>query len=441
MMRGIFVFIFFCFFLVLICGAAYSKDSDDIAIDLDFEIEEVEKKPYSINFDFEAKETIKIFDKDALLFKQKYPDKNNEDTFLQTDFDLTIEGQSQINIIKMYGRFNGTIYYNEDENQESEEKIEEAYVTIQPSFSLSIDVGKKVHKWGKGYAFNPSAFFSRPKNIDDPDATLEGYYSFSMDYIKSMTGILKTVAITPVIMPINRDFNNEFGLKDGLVWGGKIYFFAFNTDIDIMFQTGDIVDNRIGFDFSNNLTPSFEIHGDAALVEDYKKFIIDDSGNTSEKDYTAINFLLGLRYLSGLDTTYIFEYYRNGQGYSSKEYENYLTLIEKGYNQYTNTSDTTDIFKSKTYSTYYNQQTAMRDYLYLKISQKEPFDLLYFTPAITVIYNINDYSASITPQITYTPITNLTLDMKAGLLFGESKTEYGEKINNARVLLSIKYYF
>ncbi|MBU8912292.1 MAG: hypothetical protein KOO65_13565 [Desulfobacterales bacterium] len=437
-MKQAFIIIAACFITLLFNSAAFSEKID---LDLDFEIEEVTKKPYSINADIEVKETIKFFDSDALLFKQKYLNTKKDNTFWQTDFDFTIEGQYQWNTITLYGRFNSLIYYNEDVDWESERKVEEAYITFQPSVSWAVDAGKKVHKWGKGYAFSPSAFFSRPKNIDDPDATLEGYYSLSTDYIKSMEGILQTIAVTPVFMPVNRDINHEIGPKNELIWGGKIYFFAFDTDIDFMFLISDNMDNRIGMDFSKNLSPSFEIHGDAALVQDYHQYIIDEYGNTSEQEYTAFNLLLGLRYLSSQDTTYILEYYRNGQGYSGQEYENYLAFIERGYDQYLNTSSKAAISKSKTYAAYYNQQAVMRDYLYLKVSQKDPFDILYFVPAITFIYNLDDKSVSITPQVTYSPLTNLTLDLKTGFLLRKSKTEYGEKINNAKILLSIKYYF
>ncbi len=90
---------------------------------------------------------------------------------------------------------------------------------------------------------------------------------------------------------------------------------------------------------------------------------------------------------------------------------------------------------------YYNQQAATKDYLYLKISQKEPFDILYFVPGIICIYNLNDQSASITPYLTYSPLTNLTMEIKTGFLFGGDKTEYGEKINKAKIELSMQYYF
>ena len=442
-MKKVFIILSFWIIAFFFCGNAFSQASDDglTDLDLDFKIEEKEKKPYSINADIEAKETIKFFNQNSLLFIQKYLDKKSEDMDWQTDLDLTVEGRYQQDSIKIYGRFNGLFYYNDDENLEFERGIEEAYISFLPCFSLSVVAGKKVHKWGKGYAFSPSAFFSRPKDLDDPDASLEGYYSVSADYIKSMEGPLQTIAITPVFMPVSRDLNYEIGPKDELIWGGKFYFFAFDTDLDFMFLISDNMNNRFGIDFSKNLTPSFEIHGDLALVKDYHQYIIDEYGNTYEQEYTAFNFLLGLRYLSNQDTTYILEYYRNGQGYSGREYDNYLTFIEKGYDQYLATSSKTSILKSKTYAAYYNQQAAMKDYLYLKISQKDPFDILYFVPAITFVYNINDQSASIIPQVTYSPLTNCSLDLKTGFLLGKSKTEYGEKINKAKIDLSITYYF
>lgn len=444
-MKKAFVIVAVCFIVLLLNSAVFSDQTDDIStnldIDLDFTIEDVKKKPYSINADIEVKETLRFFDSDALLFKQKYLDQNKTDTFWQTDIDFTIEGQYQWDTITLYGRLNSLVYYNEDVDWESERKAEEAYISFQPSVSLAVDVGKKVQKWGKGYAFSPSAFFSRPKDIDDPDATLEGYYSLSTDYIKSMTGAIQTFAITPVLMPVTRHINDELGLKNELIWGGKFYFFTFDTDFDLMFMVSDNLNNRVGIDLSKNLNPSFEIHGEAALVKDHRQYIIDENGNTSEQEDTVLNLLLGLRYLSNLETTYILEYYHNGQGYTQKEYENYLNFIENGYAQYLNTSSNISIFKSKQYAAYYNQQAAMKDYIYLKISQKDPFDILYFTPSITFIYNINDQSSSITPGITYSPITNLTLDLKAGLLFGKSKTEYNEKINKAKIVFSIKYYF
>ncbi|MBE9504687.1 MAG: hypothetical protein IME96_10975 [Proteobacteria bacterium] len=83
----------------------------------------------------------------------------------------------------------------------------------------------------------------------------------------------------------------------------------------------------------------------------------------------------------------------------------------------------------------------MRDYLYLRISQKEPFDILYFTPSVTGIFNINDKSFSVAPELLYSGITNLELRFKAAFIAGKRETEYGEKQNDYKIELRARYHF
>jgi hypothetical protein len=433
---------FLIFIYIFIPGFIYAEDKSSDAIDLEFEIPEVGKKPYSFNAEFKISETIKGFDEDSLLFHQRYPNGSDDGTFYQTDLNLKIEGSYQVSIVKLYARLNGNLYYSNEEDWENDRRTEEAYVSLLPGPSVTLDAGKKVLKWGKGYAWNPAAFFSRPKDIEDPDATLEGYYVVAGDLIKSMNGTLKTIALTPVILPVSRHINDEWGTERETIWGGKVYIFAFDTDLDIMLLAGEEVEDRFGIDFSKNISVNFEIHGEAAVVLDYVKYITDQQGNLTGKKYDAKSYLLGIRYLTGYDTTYIFEYYRNGQGYTSDEMKDYFTLIEDGYQDYINSQNMAKLSKSRLYgSQFYNKQTVMKDYFYLKVSQKEPFNILYFTPSVTCLYNINDKSGSIMPQIIYTPITNLEFELKTTFLLGKDYTEFGEKLNDYKIYAAVKYYF
>jgi len=436
------ILFFLIFIYISIPGYIFAEDKSSDTIDLDFEIPEVEKKPYSFNAEFKISETIKGFDEDSLLYHQKYPNGIDDDASFQTDLNLKVEGSYQVSIVKLYARLNGDLYYNKDEDWENDSRTEEAYVSLQPGPSITIDAGKKVLKWGKGYAWNPVAFFSRPKDIEDPDATLEGYYVVTGDLIKSIDSPLKTIALTPVILPVSRHINDEWGTEREIIWGGKLYLFAFDTDFDIMLLSGEEGEDRFGVDFSKNISVNFEIHGEASIVLDYVKYITDQQGNLTEEKYDAINYLLGIRYLTSQDTTYIFEYFRNGQGYTRDEMKDYFAFIEAGYQDYISSGSMADLGASRQYgSQFYNKQTVMQDYLYLKVSQKEPFDILYFTPSVTCIYNINDKSGSITPQIIYTPITNLEFELKTTFLLGKDYTEYGEKVNDYKVYAAVKYYF
>ena len=89
----------------------------------------------------------------------------------------------------------------------------------------------------------------------------------------------------------------------------------------------------------------------------------------------------------------------------------------------------------------YGRMNPAREYLYLRISQKEPLDILYFTPSITGISNMADRSFSLSPELLYTGITNLELRMKASLITGERLSEYGQKQNDYRVEIRARYYF
>jgi hypothetical protein len=83
----------------------------------------------------------------------------------------------------------------------------------------------------------------------------------------------------------------------------------------------------------------------------------------------------------------------------------------------------------------------MKDYLYLRISQKEPFDILYFTPALTTILNLDDRSFSISPELLYTGITNFEVRLRGTALVGDRFSDFGEKPNDARLELRVRYYF
>lgn len=83
----------------------------------------------------------------------------------------------------------------------------------------------------------------------------------------------------------------------------------------------------------------------------------------------------------------------------------------------------------------------MKEYLYLRISQKEPFDMLYFTPSITGLFNTTDRSFSLLPEFLYTAVTNLELRLRGAIASGERLSEYGEKTSDYRIEFRARYYF
>jgi len=285
-------------------------------------------------------------------------------------------------------------------------------------------------------------FSTGRRNSDDPELAREGYIVASLDYTRSWEGqALKTFSFTPVLIPVYGGLNDDFGETGHLNAAAKFYFLLYDTDVDFIILTGGSKTTRYGADFSRNITTSFEIHGELAFITDYKKKFIDSDGNNFEKEYDAKSYLIGIRYLTEKDTTYIVEYYRNGTGFTSGEMRSYFSFIDKAYNSYISSGSDALLKKASTITAgNYGMPNPTTGYLYLRASQKEPFDILYFTPSATWIFNINDKSFSLSPELVYTGITNVELRLRGTVLSGERLSEYGEKQNDYRIELRARYY-
>ena len=409
-----------------------------------FDISEIEKKPYHVGGYAEFRPVLFVLDRDAALYKLRFFDRDEGKTIDEYNGKLQLEGSYEKGIARLFVRTNFDLQYSYlgwDHN-ETKRMIYEGYLSLKPSDSLGFKFGKQTLLWGKGYAFNPVAFVSRPKDPDDPELALEGVITASADYIKSFSGPLKTFSVTPVIFPVYEHINDDLGEINHLNFAGKIYFLFYDTDIDFLFLTGKSRTNRFGMDFSRNITTNFEVHGEFAFINNQTKRVIDSQGIISVSKFDAKSYLLGIRYLTASDTTFIFEYYRNGTGFTHLEMKDYFSFIDKGYDLFLVAGNDSLLKKAAGITEgNYGRPNAMKDYLYLRISQKELLNIFYFPPAITGIMNLNDQSVSISPELLYTGITNLELRLKAIALVGQNGSDYGEKPNDYRIELRVRYYF
>lgn len=320
--------------------------------------------------------------------------------------------------------------------------IYSAYATFTPSPLLTLDLGKKSFKWGKGYAFNPAGLINRPKDPTDPEESMEGYVAASLDLVKSFNSeALKTVAFTTALIPVWQGVNKDFGNRNELNLAAKLYLLLFDTDIDLTLFTGGSRNTAYALDFSRNLATNLEIHGEIAHTPNHSIRLLEADNSVSSREVSDTSWLLGLRYLSHRELTTIVEYYHNGDGYSQKEMARFFRLVDQGYQQYESSGTTTLLDRAGEFSKLYSRPQAGRNYLYLRLSQKEPFNLLYFTPSLTTIVNLDDQSWSLSPEAVYSGFTNWELRLRLTALNGGFKSEYGNKLNDTKAEARIRYFF
>jgi hypothetical protein len=83
----------------------------------------------------------------------------------------------------------------------------------------------------------------------------------------------------------------------------------------------------------------------------------------------------------------------------------------------------------------------MRQYLGLRAAWNEPFDFLYLTPALQAFYNLEDSSFQVAPELTYTGFGNFEFRLRGTVPIGSELTEWGEKANEYKIDLRMRYYF
>lgn len=433
MKRAPAIFLFLAFCLSPLSSVAEESYTFDPA--------EAEKKPYSAGGYVEFKPILFGLDRDSAFYKLRFFDNLRGQNLLEANGRIQLEGSFEKNIFRIYAKTNTDLkasYSGESERS----TFYELYGSVKPSSNLKFDVGKKTMKWGKGYAWNPVAFVDRPKDPDEPEQAMEGFILATADYIKSFNGPLKTFSFTPVLFPVYDHVNSDFGNNNNLNIAGRFYFLLYDTDIDLMFITGGSRPDRYGADFSRNITPNFEVHGELAYVRNAPKIVLDANGDRHLTEGETVSYLIGIRYLTSFDLTTIIEYYHNGAGFSEDEMKNYYAYITRGYDAYLSTGNTALLGNAQQMAEGgYGRANAMTDYLYVRLSQKEPFDILYFTPALTGMMNLRDGSFSLTPELLYTGFTNWEFRLRTGFIVGARSTEYGDKQNDYRIELRAGYYF
>jgi len=89
----------------------------------------------------------------------------------------------------------------------------------------------------------------------------------------------------------------------------------------------------------------------------------------------------------------------------------------------------------------YARPNLMQRYLYVRASQKDPFDILYFTPSAFAIVNLDDRSYSLVGELLYTGFGDFEIRARAAFNRGGRLTEYGEKPVDERLELRLRWYF
>ena len=402
-----------------------------------FDASEFEKKPFELGGYVQLRQEGFALNRDGAFYRLGYFGQPQRDHLDRTTATLQLAGKLRQGIGTFDFRTNSDVQRDQLADVRDNAVFEAAY-SMRPNPGLTLEAGKRALRWGKGYAWNPIGFVERPKDPNDPQLAREGYVMADADFIFNPGGDLQTAAFTPVLLPVGGDVNGDFGSRGHLNPAAKLYLLYRDTDIDFAWQGKGSRSGRFGFDFSRNLSSNFEIHGEWARIRGFPKPVTDSAGRVATRYADATSYLLGLRYLTEGDTTYIVEYYRNGTGYADHEARQFYQLVDTAFA----TGSAALVQKALSLSQgSYGRPNSGKDYLYFRAQQKDALGIVYFAPAIAAMVNLQDRSYQVAPELLYTGINNLELRARLYLLHGGESTDFGEKQNSRKFEVYARYYF
>jgi len=424
LIKSIILVIFFAFSFTSVFSQEY-----------DFDIPEEEEAKIEFNGNLDAKWGMLQTRKSSPFFGLQFYDVSKKDDYLsQYRLDFYLDGVYRH---KQVGFFMKTFYQYAKEEPLSPSFFE-LYGSLNLSPRLSMSIGKRRFNWGKGYAFNPVGYVNAEKDPENPDLALAGKTSVYISYNRSFNSdVLQNFSLGAILLPPEAEINEKFASANKIGAAFKLYFLLKNIDIDFMAAFTKNEPQRIGLDFSTNLRENLEIHAEFSYAQDETKYLIMDE-SISQQKMEGGSYLLGLRYLNRFNTTLVAEYYHNSSGLSKNEYKSYVNYL--GNSLESNTPELINSAKLNM-STIFRSKTLMQDYLYVKLTQPEPFSWLYTSISMFIIYNIDDKSLLFSPQISYKPYTNYELLLWPFLFFGSDNTEYGSKQIQKKVEIWMRFYF
>jgi hypothetical protein len=327
---------------------------------------------------------------------------------------------------------------NDLTNPEYDCRIRELSADISVTDEMNLLIGKKILKWGTGYAFNPTGVVEPQRSPSDPSDRLNQNDGKTL---LSLTAYHEKSSLTFVYLNDAQIVNSE------LHWGTNEYAIRANTFLsgfDISFighyKQGDRLE--CGTNFSYVIGDHLELHGEGIAKMgssyEYHRIITTDNEeqifvsdpymplheNSKQIFYKA---LIGGQYTFDNGMNLALEYYHNAEGLSSQEWNRWMNFV-KFQNAIQNGTVTVpaELVEPSRLNLLWSLKTlsprgTMKDYLFARgfySAESWSFEMICFM-------NANDLSTVMIPSVTWRVSEYYSLYVRYAAYLGRDGSEFG----------------
>jgi hypothetical protein len=236
------------------------------------------------------------------------------------------------------GSFGFTAITNDISRPEYNYRIRELSTDISVTDEMNLLIGKKILKWGTGYAFNPTGVVEPPRSPSDPS---DRFNQNDGRTLLSLTAYHEKSSLTFIYL------NDAQVVNSTLHWGTNEYAIRANTFLggfDVSLIGHYKQDDRLecGANFSYVIGNQLELHGECIAKMgssyQYHRIITTDNEeqiffsdpymplheNSKQIFYKA---LIGGQYTFDNGMNLALEYYHNAEGLSSQEWNRWMNFV------------------------------------------------------------------------------------------------------------------
>ena len=316
--------------------------------------------------------------------------------------------------------------------------IHELALDIPLGDTYDLLLGKKILKWGTGYAFNPTGVIEPQRSPSDPTDRLDQNDGRNL---ASLTAFVGKSSLTIVYL------NDAEFAHSALHWGDneialRAYTFLEGFDITLVGHYREGQRLEIGANSSYVIGENLELHGDilgkkgsSAL---YHPIITSDDPDQfygsypyqplfadSREIYSKI--LLGGQFTFDSGINLALEYYHNGEGLNLQQWQRWMNFVRfQDAIQRGTIVVPPGLVTSSRINLLWSLLTlsprgAMRDYLFARIAHT----IDSWGGETLCFMNAEDRSLVIIPTITYKPIASLSVYVRCAFYAGRDGSEFG----------------
>ena len=334
--------------------------------------------------------------------------------------------------------FNATMNDNNLQTPVYTYSMRECAFDYSLSDELDLTIGKKILKWGTGYAFNPTGVVEPQRSPSDPSDRLgqnEGSKLVALNLFSGRSSITLVYVNDATI----ESWKWRFGVQEFAV---RAYAFFNGLDLSLVGHYKESDRLEAGMNWSYVVGNSLELHGEflgkkgsSAL---YHEIVATDNDQQvfSSNPYLPLyehssqifyKLLLGGQFTFENGINIAIEYYRNTEGLTTVEWKRWMNFVKFQNNvQQGKIPLSSDLIGPSRYNLLWALQTlsprgAMQDYSFCREYWSDEHWGLEFIQFV----NVQDFSAVLIPTVSFRLSENLSAYTRLTLFSGKSDSEFG----------------